>query len=48
MPKRKLAGICLAALGVVILLGMILPPAFWWVVLALALIGAGTALLRCR
>ena len=48
MARRRLAGACMAALGLVILLGMILPPGFWWVLLALALIGGGVALLRCR
>ena len=35
-------------LGLLILLAIILPAEFWWLMLAAALIGAGIWMLRCR
>lgn len=38
--------ICVAA-GMMIILGMVLPKAFWWFLLGAALIAVGVWLLRC-
>lgn len=45
-PCRPLGGYIAIALGVLILLGLILPSGFWWIVCAAALICGGVALMR--
>ena len=42
-----LPGLVCIALGVVIILGMILPKAFWWFLIGAALIALGVWLIRC-
>ena len=43
-----LPGLVCIALGAVIILGMILPKAFWWFLLGTALIVLGVWLIRCQ
>ena len=45
--RWSLPGLICIALGTAIILGMILPKAFWWFLLGLALIGFGVWLIRC-
>lgn len=43
----NLIGFVFIAMGVMIILGMILPKVFWWFLLGLLLIAIGVWLLRC-
>lgn len=43
----NLWGLIAIGAGVVIILSIVLPTSFWWIVLAVALIGGGIWLLRC-
>ncbi len=45
--KWLLPGLVCSALAALILLGMILPTAFWWFLLGMALIVLGVYLIRC-
>lgn len=45
--RRSLWACSVIALGVIILLGVILPGEFWWLLFAFALLGFGIWLLRC-
>ena len=45
--RWSLPGLVCIALGAVIILGMILPKAFWWFLLGAALIALGVYLIRC-
>lgn len=42
-----LPGVICIVLGAAIILGMILPKAFWWFLLGMALIVVGIYLMRC-
>lgn len=44
--RRKLAGIILAALGLMIILSMLVPTGFWWFVLGAALIAVGICMMK--
>ncbi len=41
-------GLCEIGAGVVILMALVLPAAFWWFLLGAGLIGFGIWTLRCR
>lgn len=45
-PNWMLGMICILV-GLFIILGMILPKAFWWFLLGVALVAVGVWLLRC-
>lgn len=45
-PCGRLSGWIAIAVGVLILLGLILPSGFWWIVCAAALICGGLAVMR--
>lgn len=45
--RRFITAISAIALGVLIVLGILLPDVFWWMLLAAGLIGFGLWLLRC-
>ena len=45
--RSNLLGLVCILAGLTIILGMILPKAFWWFLLGTALVGAGVWLLRC-
>ena len=45
--RGNLLGLVCIAVGTAIILGMILPKAFWWFFLGAALIAVGIWLLRC-
>ncbi len=44
--RKKLPGIILATLGLMIILSMILPTAFWWFLFGTALIAVGICLIK--
>lgn len=44
--RKKLPGLILTALGLMIILSMILPTAFWWFVFGAVLIAAGICMLK--
>lgn len=44
--RRKLPGIILTALGLMIILSMILPTAFWWFAFGAALIAVGICMMK--
>ena len=46
--RWSLPGLICIALGTTIILGMILPKAFWWFLLGMGLIGFGVWLIRCE
>lgn len=45
--RTNLIGLVCVLAGCTIILGMLLPKAFWWFLLGAALIGAGVWLMRC-
>ena len=45
--RRWVCAVTAIVLGVVIILGVLLPGVFWWMLFAAALIGFGVWLLRC-
>ena len=44
----KRMGCCVVLLGVLVLLGLILPPGFWWFIFGAILICTGIWIIRCR
>ncbi len=46
--RRCVWGLCEIAAGIVILMALVLPAAFWWFLLGAGLIACGLWSLRCR
>ncbi len=45
--RRCVLAMAAIALGLLILMGVLLPGVFWWLLLAVGLLGIGIWLLRC-